>query len=73
MDVFLLIIAIICALDIVTFIVQAFGNASDFVYYLCRPFWGLISGSGIGMAIGFVIRVAEVVFASIEIFHFCIG
>lgn len=53
------IVALICLVDIIVFVFSSFSNASNFTYKICRPLFGLISGPGIGMAIGFVIRLLE--------------
>lgn len=68
-----IIITIIFVLDTITFIVQSFGNGSNFTYYICRPLWGLISGSSIGMAIGFVVRISEVAFSAIVLYTLIMG
>lgn len=67
MSIVSLIFSIICAADIITFIVLSWGDPSCFMYYLCRPFWGLIHGKSIGMMIGFLIRMSEIIFAAIVI------
>lgn len=58
-----IIIGIIILLDVLTFLVKATGNASNFMWYLCRPLWGIL-GNGvyqnISMFIGLLIRLAEV-------------
>ena len=51
--------ALVCFIDIVAFVVTSLHNATNFTYYICRPLFGLISGPGIGMVIGFVVRLAE--------------
>lgn len=59
-----IIIGIIILLDVLTFLVKATGNASNFMWYLCRPLWGIL-GNGvyqnISMFIGLLIRLAEAV------------
>lgn len=47
--------------DIGYFIINAWGNPACFMYYLCRPLFELIHGSCIGMMVGFIIRMAELV------------
>lgn len=37
MTIFSIIIGIIILLDVLTFLVKATGNASNFMWYLCRP------------------------------------
>jgi hypothetical protein len=54
-------------LDILLFVLSAWGAPSEFMYRLCRPLFGLISGNSIGMMIGFLIRIAEVVWIGIVI------
>lgn len=63
-----LVFALACIADIVTFCIVAKGNPANFMYYLCRPLWGLIHGKSIGMMIGFVIRIFEVVYAAIILY-----
>ena len=46
MTIFIIIIGIIILLDVLTFLVKATGNASNFMWYLCRPFWGIL-GNGV--------------------------
>lgn len=63
MNIILIIIGIIVLLDIISFIIKASGNASDFMYYLCRPLWGCLGSSiykNISMFIGLLIRMCEV-------------
>lgn len=70
MNILLIILAVICVLDVIIFVCKSFGNASNFTYYICRPFFGLISGNGIGMVIGFIIRLCETAYAAIIIYDF---
>ena len=62
MTILSIIIGIIILLDVLTFLVKATGNASNFMWYLCRPLWGIL-GNGvyqnISMFIGLLIRLAE--------------
>ena len=64
MTILSIIIGIIILLDVLTFLVKATGNASNFMWYLCRPLWGIL-GNGvyqnISMFIGLLIRLAEAV------------
>ena len=64
MTIISIIIGIIILLDVLTFLVKATGNASNVMWYLCRPFWGIL-GNGvyqnISMFIGLIIRLAEVI------------
>lgn len=64
MTIFSIIIGIIILLDVLTFLVKATGNASNFMWYLYRPLWGIL-GNGvyqnISMFIGLLIRLAEAV------------
>lgn len=62
-----IVIAGIFLLDIITLVVLSWGNPANFMYYLCRPLWGLISGKRIGMMIGLLIRFAEVLFVGASV------
>ena len=73
MKIIAIIITIIFVLDTLTFIVLSFGNGSNFTYYICRPLWGLISGSSISMAIGFMMRLAEMAFSAIVLYTLIMG
>ena len=42
MTILSIIIGIIILLDVLTFLVKATGNASNFMWYLCRPLWGIL-------------------------------
>ena len=46
MTILSIIIGIIILLDVLTFLVKATGNASNFMWYLCRPLWGIL-GNGV--------------------------
>lgn len=73
MNIILIIIGIIVLLDLASFIIKASGNASDFMYYLCRPLWGCLSSSiyqNISMFIGLLIRMGEVAIFTHCIEHF---
>lgn len=63
MTIISIILGVIVLLDLATFLFQAMGNASNFMWYLCRPLWGIL-GHGvyqtISMFIGLLIRMAEV-------------
>lgn len=47
--------------DILYFMFRAWGNPANFMYYLCRPLFEIVHGSSIGMMIGFLIRLVELV------------
>lgn len=64
-----LILALVFLADIVTFCILAKGNPANFMYYLCRPLWGLISGKRIGMMIGFVIRIVEIAYTAVILYR----
>ena len=64
-----LVFALACIADIVTFCIVAKGNPANFMYYLCRPLWGLIHGKTIGMMIGFIIRIVEIIIAAVLMYR----
>ena len=59
MTIISIIIGIIILLDVLTFLVKATGNASNFMWYLCRPLGNGVY-QNISMFIGLLIRLAEV-------------
>lgn len=63
----ILVLGVICLIDIIAFIFQAMGCASNLTYYICRPFGGLF-GDGVSMFLGLVIRIVEVAVGAV-----CIG
>lgn len=52
------ILGFIILADVLTFIMQCVGCASNLTYYICRPFWGMF-GDSISMFMGLLIRLAE--------------
>lgn len=62
------VLAVICWIDIIYLLCCVFHRAFDLTYLICRPFG--LNFKGIGMALGLLIRVLEVVYASMFTIHY---
>ena len=62
------ILAVICWIDIIYLICSVFHRAFDLTYLICRPFGS--NFKGIGMALGLLILVLVIIYASMFTYHF---